>query len=88
MMHMFCYLALYSLKYSDLNDVPIACIVSRRNFIVLLQRASFKDMDQARLVAEHVATIQEQIMFYYFSLQYVRSISDKRHHHTTVPVHH
>ena len=65
MMHMFCYLALYSPKYSDLNDVPIACIVSRRNFIVLLQRASFKDLDQARLVAEHVvATIPEQREFH------------------------
>ncbi len=57
-MHMYRYLLLYLPKYTNLTDVPVAGIVSK--CILLLQRASLKDVDRAGVVAERVATIVEQ----------------------------
>ena len=52
---------LFSVRlYINLTDFLVACIVLRRNCILLLQRASFKDVDRAGLVAERLAAIPEQ----------------------------
>ena len=53
--HLYRYLVLYSPKYTNLRaDVSIACIVLCRICILPLQRASLKDVDQARLVVRVV----------------------------------
>ena len=59
---MYRYLALYSPKYTNLTDeAPVTGIVLCRKCMLLLQRASFKDVDRSSgPIKRIVATIHEQ----------------------------